>query len=192
MIVPPTFSQCARVVATDPGSNCMGVATIDFNCITKEIVATHAFTIKAKQSFINESFDELFGNRLSRIKSMTEVLGNHYCLMRPNFAVCESPFIGMSQPSAYGALMETVCSVRDALASYDAYMPLYMIDPPSAKIGVGAPGNAKKEQMTAAVSALSPILNYTGGVIEALDEHSIDAIAVGYSFLRRLLTYHYS
>lgn len=194
MIVIPTYLQYARLVAVDPGSNCMGVATIDFDCISRSIVATNAFTIHAKKSFVNDSFDESFGNRLARISAMSDVLANHYCTVKPNFAVCESPFIGMSQPQAYGALTETVCAVRSALATYDQYMPLYMVDPPSAKIGVGAAGNAKKDMMMMALVAIADSLNFVGGVqaISGLDEHSVDAVAIGYTVLQRIFNGYYA
>lgn len=181
-------------MAIDPGSQCMGVAMIDFDCINKSIIRTHAFTLVAKRLEINSSFDETFGNRLARIEALRGALAYHFCQYQPNITICESPFIGMSQPQAYGALTETICAVREALATFDPFQTLYSIDPPSAKIGVGAPGNAKKDVMLQRVCSLAPALNFVGGLstLATLDEHSIDAIAIGYTMFNRVFNHHFA
>ena len=180
-------------MAIDPGSNCLGVAIIDFDVVNKVIVSTDAFTIGANRLFINESYDESFGNRLARIEALGGALANYFCRYQPNITICESPFIGMARPQAYGALTETICTVRNALAVYDPYQTLFSIDPPSAKVGVGAPGNAKKDAMLAAVCSLAAIIKFIHGeqMLAALDEHSIDAIAIGYTMLNRIFNGHF-
>lgn len=172
----------------------MGVSVIEFDCVSQAIISTHAFTIDAKRLAINTSFDESFGNRLARIEALRQSLIYYFCHYRPTVTICESPFIGISRPQAYGALTETICAVRQALSEYDPFQTLYSIDPPSAKIGVGAPGNAKKDVMLAKVCELAPVLNYPGGLtaLAALDEHSIDAIAIGYSMLKRIFSNYFS
>ena len=172
----------------------MGVAMIDFDCVSRSIIQTHAFTLVAKRLEINSSFDESFGNRLARIEALRRALAYHFCLYMPNITICESPFIGMSQPAAYGALTETICAVREALATFDPFQTLYSIDPPSAKTGVGAPGNAKKDVMLQKVCSLAPSLNFIGGLpaLSVLDEHSIDAVAIGYTMLNRVFNNYFS
>ncbi len=181
-------------MAIDPGSNCTGVSVIEFDCVSKTIISTHAFTIDAKRLAINSSFDESFGNRLARIDALRQCLIYYFCHYKPAFTICESPFIGISRPQAYGALTETICAVRLALAEYDPFQTLFSIDPPSAKIGVGAPGNAKKDVMMSKVCGLAPVLNFANGEqgLAALDEHSIDAIAIGYSLLNRMFANYFS
>ena len=60
-------------------------------------------------------------------------------------------------------------------------LPLTLIDPPTVKKAVGAPGNADKLVVKNFVK-MSSIINYAGDTpIDLLDEHSIDSIAVNFA-----------
>lgn len=159
----------------------MGFSVIDFDILTKQIINTQAFTIRGEKAITSMTHSELFGNRLGRIEALRDALYSHFVYFRPNFVISETPFMG-SHAAAYGALVETLAAIRDALALYDPYMPLNGIDPPSAKRSVGAAGNAKKPEMQRAVGALLGELCYNpaqSGDFWLLDEHSVDAIAIG-------------
>jgi Holliday junction resolvasome RuvABC endonuclease subunit len=122
--------------------------------------------------------------RFARLHSHYVNLRMTFEYTRPVIVVCESPFFNAKRPQAYGALVETLSAVRRALWEYDPYMQLYLIDPPRVKRAVGAAGNAGKDDMRTAVLKLAQELRYQGPVpLECIDEHSIDAIAVGYSKL---------
>lgn len=181
LLLPNSGQTFARIIGIDPGSTNMGYAVIDFDILTKQIVNTNSFTIRAEKAQLSESHAELFGARLGRIAALRDALFTYFLGDRPNFVICETPFIAMRQPAAYGSLTETVCAVREALALYDPYQCLYGVDPPSAKKMVGAAGNAKKPQMQEAVSKLLAELNYNSvvsGDFWRLDEHAVDAIAI--------------
>ncbi len=156
---------------------------MDFDVITNQIVKTQAFTIRAEHAIISDTHTEIFGARQGRLDAMQAALTTHILQMRPNFAITETPFMG-NHASAFGALMETICAIRNACAAYDPHMNLMGIDPPSAKKMVGAPGNAKKPQMQEAVGAILPALGWdeqSCGEFLKLDEHSVDAIAIAKS-----------
>lgn len=185
----------ARIVGIDPGSNMMGYAAIDFDIISKKIISTCAFTIRAEKARVTDSIADIFGDRLGRIDALKNALFTYFEQDRPNFVICESPFIAMRQPAAYGSLTETVCCVREALALVDPFQKVYSVDPPTAKKTVGAAGNAKKPQMQAAVGAMLDELCYNesiSGNFFSLDEHSVDAIAIAKTFHTWLVTHKYA
>lgn len=185
LLLPNNGATYARIVGIDPGSSHMGYAVIDFDILSKAIISTNSFTIHADKAQLTDTHAELFGSRLGRIGALRDALLTYFLNDRPNFVICETPFIAMRQPAAYGSLTETVCAVRDALSMYDPYQRLYGVDPPTAKKTVGAAGNAKKDQMQQAIGKLLTELNYNSawsGDFWRLDEHSVDAIAIAKTF----------
>ena len=73
--------------------------------------------------------------------------------------------------------------MQRALHLWDDYKPLYMIDPPSVKKAVGAQTRGDKDAVKKAIKLIKELemVNFNN-----LDEHSIDATAVGYCELLRL------
>lgn len=178
--LPANTQTWARIVGIDPGSTNLGFAVMDFDIVSRRILSTHAFTVRCEKAITGLSYSEIFGNRLGRIDAMRQALYGHFLHFQPNFVISETPFMG-NHAAAYGALVETLGGIREALAMYDPFMPLQGIDPPSAKRAVGAAGNAKKPQMQEAVGKLLNVIQYNSalsGDFYSLDEHSVDAIAI--------------
>jgi hypothetical protein len=100
--------------------------------------------------------------------------------VNPLGIISESPFYSSRMPSAFGALTEVVCSIRQAVMVYDAWRVLYLIDPPSVKKALGCKGNGDKVAVKEALLRLPLLCNVIEGGVQALDEHSIDAVGVGY------------
>lgn len=96
-------------------------------------------------------------------------------------------------PAAYGALVECVAYIRFALFEYDETMKLNMVDPPTAKVAVGVSGKSKdKLEVMEGVERLvkeGRLIIPEGMAINALDEHSTDAIAVGWSHAQLIICY---
>jgi Holliday junction resolvasome RuvABC endonuclease subunit len=86
--------------------------------------------------------------------------------------------------------METVFAIRTAARNYDESLALDLVDPPSAKNAVGAPGNAKKEQVYAAMHKMLDALVYDKTEYDLefskLDEHSVDALAIAFWRMKKL------
>lgn len=82
--------------------------------------------------------------------------------------------------------METVYAVRTALRNYDSTIPLDLVDPPTAKIAVGAKGNAGKEEVLAGLVKVCEKEGAlfdeekSGMTIKEIDEHSSDGLAIAY------------
>jgi Holliday junction resolvasome RuvABC endonuclease subunit len=128
----------------------------------------------AKHSWVTD----IHGERFARINAHCANLFRLLTALEPAFIASESPFFSRAQPQAYGALTEIVYALRLTIFQYDPLLEVQLIDPPSVKNAVGAKGNADKEAVRACVLSLDDF-KYNGQIpIDALDEHSIDALAV--------------
>jgi Holliday junction resolvasome RuvABC endonuclease subunit len=177
----PANSQSAQILGIDPGSSTLGISCMSIDVHTLEIVCTQAITFTASKLQINPWMEQIHSPRFARISAHKENIKRilQHCL--PVAVVCESPFYNPTRPQAYGALVETLDAIRQAVWEHDQCMPLDLIDPPTVKRCVGGKGNADKDEMKKLVLNL-PDLNFIGpSSLLEIDEHSIDAIAVCYS-----------
>jgi Holliday junction resolvasome RuvABC endonuclease subunit len=92
--------------------------------------------------------------------------------------------MNLRRPQAYGALTEVVSMIRSTVIDHDWFVPFSLVDPPTVKMAVGAKGNADKDGVMAAMKLIPEITALID--CSTLDEHSVDAIAVGYCALVRL------
>lgn len=178
------------VIGIDPGSDTLGFACIHYDLKTRDIIRSYSKTFKASSMYLSPVTKQTHGARYARIYKLAEVLLEMFLQILPTHVVCESPFMAMRRPQAYGALMETVFAIRTAIRNYDESLALDLVDPPSAKNAVGAPGNAKKEQVFAAIKKVLDTLKYDSTEYSVefndLDEHSIDALAIAFWRMKKL------
>jgi Holliday junction resolvasome RuvABC endonuclease subunit len=144
-------------------------------------------TFDAARSLVHyRSAVAVHGERVARLLAHEHGLASYFSVFRPHAIASEAPYLGRF-PQAYAALVECVSAIRRAVMTYDAYMPLHVVDPMTVKAAVGVVSKGRKksdalskENVRAAVMGLG--LNNPGQIdLEALDEHSIDAIAVACS-----------
>lgn len=175
----------ARICSIDPGSNTLGFAVIEFSVVSLQIYSTQACTYVGDRFQLNPYLVQVHGERIARIQAhhdnILQLLNYH----QPLAVVCESSFYNIRRPMAFGALLEVLNAIRQALIEHNDNLKLDLVDPPTVKRAVGAPGNADKQAVQRAVLSL-PDLNYNGPLsLDQLDEHAVDAIAVGYSKLKQ-------
>ena len=188
MLVLPELVEYYRVVAIDPGTDTLGVAILDVDLHHGVVNLVDAFTLRGntnskKYPMIIESH----GLRYAKIHSHAENLLAIFSMARPHAIICESPFLGRFA-QAFEALVECKMMIRHAVQQYDPTMTLETIDPPSAKIAVGASGGCKdKTVIRDNVAKLGFLKNPNNISILDLDEHSTDAIAVGIYKCRQVL-----
>lgn len=181
MLFLPDNPPIYRTVAIDPGSNTLGYAILDLNLSTGEIALMGADTlVGVKMARSHPDFAETHGDRATRLHCHEEFLKALLDDCRPNAVISEAPYMGRF-PQAFMALIECLGAIRRAVISYDPYMPMETVDPPTAKKAVGAPGKGGgKDIVREKVLALPTLINATGRPLTVLDEHAIDAVAVGY------------
>lgn len=192
LTMPKEAPSVVSICGIDPGSNTLGLAILRFSIETLDIVSSEAMTLHGKKTARYSWTTEIHGERHGSIESNREFLLQLFIAERPLQIASESPFFNHLHPSAYGPLVESISAVRQAVMQYDLWKPLYMIDPPTVKNAVGVKGNRGgkegKELMRQAVLSLASVLKYAGAIpITALDEHSIDALAVAYARYCKLL-----
>lgn len=188
LALPADSGSIVSVVGIDPGTSTLGTAVLWIDLNTMGIIASSAQTYRGDRLQDEESWlGALHGDRFSRIAALEGALLQLFTHVKPFMIASEAPFISMRQPQAYGALTEVMCAIQNAVMFYDAWKPLYRIDPPTVKKMVGAAGNAGKEEVKQAVLNLRD-LNYNGEKpLHLLDEHSIDALAVAFARWRAFL-----
>lgn len=179
---PPYRSDTVSFVGIDPGSEKLGASVIGIDVETQEISFIRAGTFAGSKMFSpKDHFAVVQGDRQARFAAHLENLYRFFLRERPVQICSESPFYNPRMPAAFGSLTELISTIRKAALLYSPERPLYLIDPPSVKKAVGASGAADKDAVRKCVLALLGKY-YIGQVpMEDLDEHSIDAIAVGYA-----------
>lgn len=178
--IPNRNDSIATIVGIDPGSEMLGIATLNFDVDTFAIVGCDSHTYVGSKLEGSDWSGAIFGARYRRIQAHQDNLLRILREVQPLVVCSESPFANMLRPAAYGALVEVICGIREAVKQYDCWRPCYMLPPSSVKNSVGCKGNAKKDEVKEAVLKLAPLVNATWTDLNHMDEHSIDALAVAY------------
>lgn len=170
------------VVGIDPGTNSVGFSRIEIDCFSweiKEIWATtlHVDKLQRYDGFVLGPHAERTGKLLKLRQSMTLMLN----WARPHHVCCESPFYNRLRPGAYGPLVEAIFALKMASFDHDPLIPFTTLEPSTIKKAMGAGAIARKEKVKEAVMENMTVIKTAIVDVDQLDEHAIDAIAVGYS-----------
>lgn len=179
--------QDYRILSIDPGSTKLGIAIIDVHPTEFTSTVIHATTVDAPTLLrYYEQCAATHGERVARILAMENAVFKMLRAWEPEMVVSESPFMGRF-PQAFAALTECLSSIRRAMQEYRPGRALHEIDPSSVKNAVGVSGKSSdKELMREALPKLAD-LSFTDEVsLDELDEHAIDAIAVGYARVKQV------
>lgn len=182
--IPLTFDgEWFRIMAIDPGTTTFGVAILDWKYGTELARVRWAHTLKETNSAQTDSFEEMCGKRDVRIAGLARDFAEILDFSFPNFVITETSFSQRGKANAYESGIEVNSMMRRALWDFSPAMPLHGINPRSVKnyVGVSHVGT-EKDDVKKAVIALYK--DNTDIDLETLDEHSIDAIAVGNFFVR--------
>lgn len=186
MLIQPPSQAPVRVVGIDPGTACMGVSVLEWGFQTP-LQVVNAFTIKvANNDAASRAMMELHGHRYARLQQLGETLEQILHEVRPHAVIAESPYLGKFA-AAFAALTETFWVIRQTLQAYDPHLPLYSIDPPTAKMatGVKMQRGVDKDDVQLALLARNDIQWQIDPL--SLDEHAVDATVVGLYYFSHLL-----
>lgn len=184
------FDSRYRIVSIDPGTDTLGVSLLELDLRTHVISLhssmTHRGHLLAKQyPILADKHTERFARLMAHRYNLLSIFQQY----QPHSIACEAPYMGRF-PQAYAALVECCMIVRQACVEYDPSIKPFFYDPPSVKNCVGVGGkNGDKDQMKNAVRNLPNLQNPNGIILEDLDEHSIDSIAVGICRVNDMLKY---
>lgn len=169
------------VLSIDPGTIRLGFSIIKLSIPDLKITEVFAWTIEATRlDFYKEEVVSIHGEKFARIIAIKRMLKCVLEFYRPLSVVCETPFFNMQRPSAAGPLYELLTTIEQTVFEWDSQKPLYKVEPKTVKKAVGASANAKKDEVRI---ALSKVEELKCACLDFLDEHAIDAIAVGYSYI---------
>ena len=186
LTLPDDSGKTAVIIGLDPGSETLGFGTIEFDIETMQIVKSTAKTFVGSKLMRQKSWEiELNGERFSRINAHKENLKYLFGIHNPLQIACESPFYNPRRPNAYGVLVEVLIAIKQAVYEYSNWRSVFLIDPPTVKKAIGAPGNADKVKMKECILKMTNLC-YDGN-LEEIDEHSIDALAVAYCRYKELI-----
>lgn len=184
-IVIPQEYHNYRLVSIDPGTVYCGVAVYEIDSYLRQIKTIEAFTINTEKLPNRTGLDEeYFGERLIKLIKLKMALTDFIYRIQPWAVACESPFYNRFRPMAYGALLETLSYIHTAVLDVDTRIFFKTIEPLLVKKSVGAGIMKGKIDVRYCVENNQEIMSVLNSDIDALDEHGIDAIAVGYAFIK--------
>jgi Holliday junction resolvasome RuvABC endonuclease subunit len=188
MLIVPDSDDRLRIVSFDPGTDTLGSSVLELNVRTLQLTVLDAQTFVSRRPIRYrpgyQRIEEIYGDRLARLSSHRQAVMGHLHRWQPHVVACESPFMGM-RAQAFEALIECVNVIRWAVHDFDPTVPVEMITPPQAKKTVGASfKGSDKNDVRLGIQSLFEESN--GQLVyrayqpfDQIDEHSIDAIAVG-------------
>ena len=174
-----------RIVGIDPGTITLGVALLGFDLQSEKLHLIEATTYSSEEMIHRyPNLRDTHGDRFAKIYAHRMNLLNYFRYKQPHAISSEAPFFGRL-PQPYAALTECVYSIRLATLDYDICCPLHVYDPATVKKNVGVSG--KSGDKTAMRNAVKKLAVAEDEVIDTLDEHAVDAIAVAYTHYLTLI-----
>lgn len=175
-----------KIAGIDPGTATLGLAYISVDIRDNTIVAIDAETVTSKH---------LLHNDLSQTKTMSQTSERHHNVRQqgkyllqsftyhtPRVVVYEHPFINTRRPMAYGALIEIVECIRNAVSTYHPEIAIVHYSPITIKQAVDARRLKGKD---AVLQGMLDIKEITSRIdLNNLSEHAIDAIGAAYTYLK--------
>lgn len=185
--LPQNSQHTAIITGIDPGTESLGFSELEFDLVTFELVRWEPVTFTGSKLLKSSDWiGKTHGARYQRLDAYGKHLTKLFDQVEPYVIACESPFINMRRPQAYGALAEIVYEIRRAVMAHNRWKELYLIDPSTVKNSVGAKGNADKDAVKASVRQIPELIRVLTKPLDELDEHSIDSGAVAYAAFKNL------
>lgn len=180
----PETHRVFTALFLDPGLNNTGVSVYRIDQYERKILSIEAGTLKAIRLIDDSGIDDEFHEeriikRLQMGKGLRLWLENH----SPDIVVTESPFFDRKKPSSFQILSEVLTTLYDEVLRYNRMVRFQKLAPQAVKKSLGVAGIKGKEIVKEAVEKTALIMEHFPKGIDHLDEHGIDAVAVGYAWL---------
>ena len=174
-----------RVLSIDPGTNALGLSVHELNLTEGTMIVLDAHTVNVPRVMNLYCSDTLFyqGEKIAKLKAVEYAVSNYARTWEIERAVSEAPYMGKF-PAAYAALVSCINAIRSGCSFYDSKLYLEVIDPATVKKMLGVPGNSGDKSLITKAIEKSEIIDTSTVDLSALDEHSLDSIAVGHAYLK--------
>lgn len=175
-----------KLIAIDPGLNNIGIAIFEASLNPFKIVRINAQTLQSHRVVENDGLDdECFPERAVKRYRMLNAYRSILERELPHRVVCESPFFDRRKPGSFAILTEIMVGLFDTLISFNPNIPFSTVEPLLVKHTLGVAGQKGKDVVREAMVKQKDLLSVLSQDINKLDEHAIDAIGVGYTYLLR-------
>jgi Holliday junction resolvasome RuvABC endonuclease subunit len=181
----PTQFKTYKVLSIDPGLNRTGIAIYTIDMELRKAISLEAFTLVNEKLIDEIEFEETYHServfKLYRLKNaFTQIIRD----CNPSAVVCESPFYSSFRPTAYASLVEVISHLHDCVIQHNHNTLFRTVEPMVVKKTVGATLTNNKSSVKDAIMTIPDITTIAIVDINMLDEHAIDAIAIGYTFFK--------
>jgi Holliday junction resolvasome RuvABC endonuclease subunit len=185
-LILPEQHRYYRVIAVDPGSINFGICLFEIDFHLKSIIDIKPYTLRLDKL---KPYSGITQDDYEGIRYRLEVLRSHFYLLlqekSPAMVLCEAPFFNSRTPGAYSALLKAVTVVQSCVVESDPNTYFHLVEPLLVKKHVGSSLSGDKEKVRQALMNKAELVALKSKEEWlSYDEHSIDAIAVGYGFLK--------
>lgn len=180
-IIPDLHNLKINILAIDPGLNNTGIALLTTSYSTKDIESIQAYTIQPEKYIASYYLSEYLDDRTIKLLILKDLFSNIVLNNSISIIVSESPFFYGNKPAAFRALVEVINVYRQTIAEINPTIAFTQLEPLLVKKQVRSLNIHEKASTKEALELLG-ISKYID--LNTLDEHSIDAISIGYAFLK--------
>lgn len=185
-MLPVTGFERFTLFAIDPGLNNTGIAIFELNVKPFEILSIKALTLKADR-LVDDSCldDDDFIERLHKRYKMGNTLRTLLETYDPCIVVSESPFFDRRKPGSFAVLTEVMTTLFDTVVQWNPLARFSVVEPLLVKKVLGVAGEKGKDVVRESMAKQANIIAVLSDPLEHLDEHAIDAVGVGYTWIMR-------
>jgi len=182
MLIAPDHFRHFSWVGIDPGLSKCGISV--FKMTDRQLDSIEAFTLVTDQLNIYSSYqEEQHTERHIRLNRLSLAYREVLFRVAPALVCCESPFYNPKMPSAFGSLTEIITVLRLETNQYNLIVPFILYSPQEVKKTFSRSGKVGKLVMREALEKDDILTDKLITPLYSLDEHGVDAIAVGYTLL---------
>lgn len=183
MLVLPEGYGDYRMVSFDPGLGKCGVSIYDLS-EDRRIRRIDAFTLIQERIRQRTGWDEESrSDRALRLRRLYLAAVSVIEDYRPAVVSFEAPFFNRLRPMAFGSLTETTDCLKYAAYDVSRNILVMSVEPMVVKKAVGASKGKGKQVVLEGIERIPEIMDNLIPNIRDLDEHSVDAVGVGYATL---------
>lgn len=174
-----------RFIAIDPGIDNTGIAIYTVSS-SLQIMNIETMIIHPGKMNNGANDIDIVSERMYKLLTLKKSLSDIVACIKPATVISESPFYHSSSPMAYGSLIETISYLRMGVFEIDPNISFRTVEPLVVKKNIKAGSTKGKVEMKDRLKVIEEVMNALLVPIDILDEHQVDAIAIGYYLLKTL------
>lgn len=170
-----------NIIGIDPGNN-LGIAIYTIDPEDFKIVKIENIMLVLNNYITDEGdgYDKM-NLKLKHLKFSIQAIIKNY---KPIALGLETSFLNMKFPKAVIQLSQYLAIIESTSKEIIPNIKIFRYSPKYIKSKVDAGGDAKKDDMTTAISKLTEVTKHID--ITKLTEHEIDSTAIGYVVLKEI------